>query len=687
MNQVFLKMLNNSFTAGWMILAVILLRVLLKKAPKWTACLLWGFVAIRLVFPFHIESVLCLIPSANTVPDKIVYSAVPNAATGIQAADNIVNPAPVKHLKPDPVTTNTAPLQIWITACCVIWIIGVAAMLIYTLASFLLLKRKVSVSLMIFGNVYACDNVNTPFILGILRPRIYLPSGMDAVTTECVLAHEQTHIQRLDYIWKPLGFLILSVYWFHPLCWAAYILSCRDIEYACDEKATRNMDKTHRADYCQALLTCSTKKKRITACPVAFGEAGVKGRIRSVLHYKKPAFWMIAASLAVCALTAACFLTNPKTEGQAKDSLAGAEKQARDGQTDTKGSAGASKAISKNEEKNRPENAAPNAKTRKTEEENLSVISSVINMQKLDYIVEHAASVSREGYQEASVSYVDNAEVGWDYFFENPWGTDGQRDRLAQAALQELYTLTGCQLSECVYTTDGRSKFIFGKSANAIKRSTAFYVRDYGWTLTGDHTPYMGFVNARRVWYSDVQQLDSPWHDPDYQGHGAIPAWFLDHSGVYQGHKIKGYDVFNLDDNVFTHVRLNFDGGYYIVVMDESIESAADVSGPYYETDEEITKIVNEFAEAYFSGDARSIRKFLADSYEGDMEVYLGDGRITDILIKGLPGRGGQDIDGKTCEVSLEYRDSELENTFRYLTISFIRQKDSWKIQFYGLEG
>lgn len=651
MNQIFLKVLNNSFTAGWMILAVILLRMLLKKAPKWTACLLWGFVAIRLVFPFHIESVLSLIPSANTVPDKIAYSAVPNVATGIQAADNIVNPALAKHLKPEPVTTNATPLQIWITACCVIWTIGMAAMLIYTLASFLLLKRKVSVSIQVFDNVYACDNVNTPFILGILRPRIYLPSGMDAVTAECVLAHEQTHIQRLDYIWKPFGFLILSVYWFHPLCWAAYILTCRDIEYACDEKATRNMDKTHRTDYCQALLTCSTKKKRITACPVAFGEAGVKGRIRSVLHYKKPAFWIIAASLAVCALTAACFMTNPKTEGQAKASLADAEKQAEDYQ-----------------------------------EENLSAIPS-INLQKMDYIVEHAASTSREGYQEASVSYVDNAEVGWDYFFENPWGTDGQRDRLAQAALQELYTLTGCQLSECVYTTDGRSKFIFGKSANAIKRSTAFYVRDYGWTLTGDHTPYMGFVNARRVWYSDVQQLDSPWHDPEYQGHGAIPAWFLDHSGVYQGHKIKGYDVFNLDDNVFTHVRLNFDGGYYIVVMDDSIESVADVSGPYYEADEQITKIVNKFAEAYFSGDAQSIRKFLADSYEGDIEVYQGDGRITDLLIKGLPGRGGQDISDGMCEVSLEYRDSELEDTFRYLTISFIRQKGSWKIQFYGLEG
>lgn len=544
MNQVFLKVLNNSFTASWMILAVILLRMLLKKAPKWTACLLWGFVAVRLVFPFHVESVLSLIPSANTVPDEIAYSTVPNVATGIQTADNIINPALLKHLKPDTVTTNANPLQIWITVCCVVWTIGMAAMFIYTLANLLLLKRKISISLKVFGNVYICDNVNTPFILGILRPRIYLPSGMDAVTTKCVLAHEQTHIQRLDYIWKPFGFLILSVYWFHPLCWAAYILLCRDIEYACDEKTTKDMDKTHRADYCQALLTCSTKKKRITACPVAFGEAGVKGRIRSVLHYKKPTFGVVVASLAICALTAACFMTNPKT--------------ARDGTA-----AGM------------------------TEEHQTDKNISAINMQKVDYIVEHAASMSRESYQEVSISYVNNAEAGWDYFSEDPWETDEQRDRLAQAALQELYTLTGCQLKECVYTTDGRSKFIFWKSADTIKKTTAFYTRDYGWVLAGDNTPYIGFVNARRVWYSDIQQLDSPYQDSRYQGHGAIPVWFLKHSGVYQGHKIKGYDVFNLDDTVFTNVRLDFDGGYYIVVMDESIESVADVMGPYYEADKQ----------------------------------------------------------------------------------------------------
>lgn len=214
-----------------------------------------------------------------------------------------------------------------------------------------------------------------------------------------------------------------------------------------------------------------------------------------------------------------------------------------------------------------------------------------------------------------------------------------------------------------------------------------FYTRDYGWVLAGDNTPHIGFVNARRMQYSDVQQLDSPYQDPGYQGHGGIPVWFLEHSGVYQGHKIKGYDAFDLDDTVFTNVRLNFDGGYYIVRMDESIESVTDVTGPYYEVDEQITRIVDEFAEAYFSGDAQTIRKFLVDSYEGDIEIYQEDGMITNLLIKGLPGRNGQDIRDKTCEVSLEYRDSNLEDTFRYLTISFIRQKDSWKIQFYGLEG
>ena len=166
---------------------------------------------------------------------------------------------------------------------------------------------------------------------------------------------------------------------------------------------------------------------------------------------------------------------------------------------------------------------------------------------------------------------------------ENPWDSNAERDALAQAALKELYTLTGYQVDECTYTTDGRSRFIFGKNAEYIKKSIAFYSRDYGFELCGDSTPYMGYVNARRAHYSDVQQLDSPYKKKEYTGQAAIPMWFLEHSGVYRGETIIGFDAINLDDTVYTHIKLNFDGGYYLVVMDEKIESVHEISGPYQE--------------------------------------------------------------------------------------------------------
>lgn len=189
----------------------------------------------------------------------------------------------------------------------------------------------------------------------------------------------------------------------------------------------------------------------------------------------------------------------------------------------------------------------------------------------------------RDGYKEVKLTYVDNTEVNWDYYTDNPWSSDEERDALAQAALKELYTLTGFNVEECTYTTNGRSMFIFGKSASNIKKSIAFYSRDYGFTLCGDSTPYMGFVNARRVHYSDIQQLDSPYGKKEFSGHAAIPTWFLEHSGVYQGQKITGFETFNLDDTVFTHVKLLFDDGFYIVVLDEKIESVHNIMGPYYE--------------------------------------------------------------------------------------------------------
>lgn len=210
-------------------------------------------------------------------------------------------------------------------------------------------------------------------------------------------------------------------------------------------------------------------------------------------------------------------------------------------------------------------------------EESANIVSNA------EYLITHADVKLREGYIEAKLTYIDNSEVGWNYYTDNPWESDAERDALAQAALKELYTLTGFNVKECTYTTDGRSKFIFGKSAEYIGKSIAFYTRDYGFTLYGNETPYMGFVNARRVHYSDVQQLDSPYGKEEFSGHAAIPTWFLKHSGIYQGEKITGFEAFNIDDTVFTHIKLFFNGGYYIVVMDEEIESVAEIMGPYYE--------------------------------------------------------------------------------------------------------
>ena len=212
------------------------------------------------------------------------------------------------------------------------------------------------------------------------------------------------------------------------------------------------------------------------------------------------------------------------------------------------------------------------------------VLGTENDISNAEKIITQAAERSREGYVDAKLTYVDNSEVGWDYYSDNPWSSGDERDALAQAALKELYTLTGFQVEECVYTTNGASKFIFGKSADNIRKSIAFYSRDYGFTLCGDEIPYIGFVNARRAHYSDVQQLDSPYGKEEWSGHAGIPTWYLEHSGVYQGEKITGYDAINLDDTLYTHMKLSFDGGYYIVVMDEEIESVSEIMGPYSNT-------------------------------------------------------------------------------------------------------
>ena len=310
MSEVFLKIVNMSISAGWLVRAVLLLRLILKKAPKWISVLLWGLVAIRLICPISFESVLSLIPSAETVSPGIMLDATPEIHTGIGALNSAINPIISQSFTPNP-GDSANPLQIWIPIAAVMWLVGFAIMLVYTAVSYLMLRRKVATAVLLQGNIFQSEYVDSPFVLGVIKPRIYLPFQTNGERLALVVAHEQAHIRRKDHWWKPLGFLLLAIYWFHPLMWLGYILLCRDIELACDEKVIQDMDSETKADYSEALVACSVNRRRIAACPLAFGEVGVKARVKSVLHYKKPAFWMIAAAILASIAAGVCFLTDP----------------------------------------------------------------------------------------------------------------------------------------------------------------------------------------------------------------------------------------------------------------------------------------------------------------------------------------------------------------------------------------
>ena len=310
MSELFLKIVNMSISASWVVIAVLTLRFCLKKAPKWVNVLLWGIVAARMVFPFSIESVLSLIPSAETISPTVMMEQTPSVQTGVPALNHVINPVISGAFTPAP-GASANPLQIWIPVLAGIWLFGIAALFLYSAVSYWRLRRKVCEAVILRGNIYQSEKVCSPFVLGIIRPKIYLPYHMDSREMGHVIAHEQTHIRRRDHWWKPLGFLLLTIHWFNPLMWLSYVLLCRDIELACDEKVIGEMGNEQRADYTQALVTCSVGRRVIAACPLAFGEIGVKERVKSVMNYKKPAFWIVLASVIVCAVIAVCFLTNP----------------------------------------------------------------------------------------------------------------------------------------------------------------------------------------------------------------------------------------------------------------------------------------------------------------------------------------------------------------------------------------
>lgn len=345
MERIFIQLVNMSLVAGWLILAVLLIRGIFKKLPKVFRCVLWGLVALRLICPWSIESDVSIIPKAEIIADDATKISISsdnqeldnniivnnsyehNGLDTVVKENNIVenengngninNSNAITNTNNNLITntiqnnTKESSLSISINALSKVWIIGIAIMAVYYIASYVILKRKVRVSIRYEKNIYLCDNISSAFILGLVRPKIYVPSHLSEVELVNVIKHEKAHLSRHDNWWKPLGFLLLSVYWFNPIIWIAYIMFCKDVELACDEKVVKVMDVAEVKEYSNTLLECSISRKLIVAAPLAFGEVAVKSRIKSVLNYKRPAFWVIIAGVIVSVAIAIGFMVTP----------------------------------------------------------------------------------------------------------------------------------------------------------------------------------------------------------------------------------------------------------------------------------------------------------------------------------------------------------------------------------------
>ena len=320
MGDIFLKLLNMSITAGWLILAVLCIRLLFRKIPKWVNCLLWGVVAIRLICPFSIESPFSILPStepikSSTVVEGEVQNYIPSIDSRLTIVKNTINPMLTETFAYNE-SDSVAPLQAVTYAAGLIWCCGMVLLIICALGSAVKLHKLVREAVCVRDNIYICDAVKSPFIMGIFRPRVYLSSALCEREMDYILAHESAHLKRKDHWWKALGYLLLCIHWFNPLCWMAYSLLCKDIELACDEKAAKNMTFHEKKEYSKVLLSCAGQRSMIMVCPLAFGEVGVKERVKSVLDYKKPTLWIMIATAAVLVILTVCFLTNPTKEYQ-----------------------------------------------------------------------------------------------------------------------------------------------------------------------------------------------------------------------------------------------------------------------------------------------------------------------------------------------------------------------------------
>lgn len=317
MTDIFLRIVELSWQAGVLALAVMLARLALRRAPKWAVCLLWVLVAVRLVLPFSLQSPVSL--QAAQSPVTAALYELPQTQETAQKTDEVLSGGstepvtpplpPMESMTAQPVPTPKPAMTVSLLAA--IWLTGVVMMLTYMLVSYLGIYRRVCTAVRLEDNVYRCGSWGTPFVLGLLRPRIYVPEGMDDAALPQVLAHERCHIRRGDHLVKPLAFLLLALHWFNPVLWAAYVLLGRDMENACDERVLRGVDGAGRAAYSRALVACAVRQRPAAVCPLAFGEVAVQERVKNAMNGKKPAVWAAVLLVIAAAVIAVCFLTSP----------------------------------------------------------------------------------------------------------------------------------------------------------------------------------------------------------------------------------------------------------------------------------------------------------------------------------------------------------------------------------------
>lgn len=314
MNDFLLTLLNMSVVSSLLILAVIILRLVFKKAPKAIICVLWALVGLRLICPFSFESRLSLVPEAKPVTYIAEHSDIdkPVEAYVGENREVVSYDTPQGSVMVATQASKEFDVRAFLTDILpFVWGLGVLSMALSSVISYIKLKKRMLACLNVKDNIYLCDGIKSPFILGLIRPKIYIPSHLSEEEQRVVIAHEKAHLRRLDHLWKPLGFVILTIHWFNPLVWLSYVLLCRDIEGACDEYVVKKMNADDKKLYSYTLLSCSAPRHMLTACPVAFGEISVKGRVKSVLSYKKPAFWIIIAAVVATVAVAVLFMTNP----------------------------------------------------------------------------------------------------------------------------------------------------------------------------------------------------------------------------------------------------------------------------------------------------------------------------------------------------------------------------------------